>query len=79
MINSDCISCDACVPECPNGAISAGEEAYAIDPTKCTECVGHFDKSQCIQVCPVDSIVSDPNNLESKDQLQEKFLRLATT
>lgn len=79
MINSDCINCDVCVPECPNEAISPGEESYVIDSTKCTECVGHFEKSQCVQVCPVDSIVSDPNFPESKDQLQEKYLRLKMT
>ena len=26
-------------PECPNGAISQGEEIYVIDPNLCTECV----------------------------------------
>ena len=76
LINADCINCDACEPECPNDAISPGEEVYVIDPTKCTECVGHFDKSRCVHVCPVDCIVADPNHLESKDQLQEKFERL---
>jgi ferredoxin len=76
MINSDCINCDVCVPECPNEAISAGDEIYVIDPAKCTECVGHFDESQCIAVCPVDCILVDPSNTESKEQLHEKYLRL---
>ena len=66
LINSDCINCDVCEPECPNEAISAGEESYVIDSTKCTECVGHFDKSQCVQVCPADCIVPDPGNPETK-------------
>ena len=43
MITEECINCGACEPECPNQAISAGEERYVIDPDKCTECVGHFD------------------------------------
>ena len=43
-------------PECPNEAISQGEEIYVIDPSKCTECVGHYDEPQCVQVCPVDCI-----------------------
>jgi len=47
MITEECINCGACEPECPNQAISAGEERYVIDPAKCTECVGHFDSSQC--------------------------------
>jgi ferredoxin len=47
-----------------------------IDPAKCTECVGHFEKSQCVMVCPVDCIIADPSHTETKEQLQEKFERL---
>ena len=56
MITDQCINCDVCEPECPNGAISQGEEIYEIDPHKCTECVGHFPEPQCRLVCPVDCI-----------------------
>ena len=59
IITDDCINCDVCEPECPNGAISQGEEIYVIDPNLCTECVGHFDEPQCQQVCPVDCIEMD--------------------
>ncbi|MEZ5615853.1 MAG: YfhL family 4Fe-4S dicluster ferredoxin [Rhodocyclaceae bacterium] len=76
MITDECINCDVCEPECPNSAISQGEEIYEIDPNKCTECVGHFDTPQCIEVCPVDCIVPDPNHVEDKDRLQQKFLKL---
>jgi len=76
LINEDCINCAVCEPECPNNAISAGDEIFVIDSSKCTECVGHFDESQCIDVCPVDCIVVDPAHVESKEQLQEKFARL---
>ncbi|MEO1874467.1 MAG: YfhL family 4Fe-4S dicluster ferredoxin, partial [Cobetia sp.] len=50
IITDECINCDVCEPECPNGAISPGEEIYVIDPDLCTECVGHFDEPQCQQV-----------------------------
>lgn len=76
MINEECINCDVCEPECPNGALSQGEDIYVIDPNKCTECVGHFDSPQCIEVCPVDCIVPDPAHAESKEQLQAKFENL---
>jgi ferredoxin len=76
MITDECINCDVCDPECPNDAISAGEEIYVIDPNKCTECVGHFDKPQCQIVCPVDCIPLNPDVVESKAELQEKYLRL---
>ena len=52
IITEDCINCDVCEPECPNAAISQGEEIYQIDPSKCTECVGHYDTPQCVEVCP---------------------------
>jgi len=55
-ITDECINCDVCEPECPNDAIYQGEEIYEIDPSRCTECVGHFDEPQCQQVCPVDCI-----------------------
>ena len=76
MITDECINCDVCEPECPNGAIYQGEEIYEIDPNKCTECVGHFDEPQCQQVCPVDCIPLDPAREETKDQLIAKFLKL---
>ena len=76
MITDECINCDVCEPECPNGAIYQGEEIYEIDPNKCTECVGHFDEPQCQQVCPVDCIPLDPNHQETHDQLMAKFLKL---
>jgi ferredoxin len=52
MITDECINCDVCEPECPNGAISQGDEIYVIDPDLCTECVGHYETSQCVEVCP---------------------------
>ena len=73
MITDDCINCDVCEPECPNQAISMGEEHYEIDPDKCTECVGHFDEPQCVQVCPVACIPVNPERVESKDQLWSKY------
>jgi ferredoxin len=74
IITDDCINCDVCEPECPNAAISQGEEIYVIDPNLCTECVGHYDEPQCQQVCPVDCIPLDDTNVESKDELMKKYL-----
>jgi ferredoxin len=77
LITDECINCDVCEPECPNGAISQGDEIYVIDPHRCTECVGHFDEPQCRKVCPVDCIPLDPAFVETKDQLFAKYLALA--
>jgi ferredoxin len=75
-ITDQCINCDVCEPECPNGAISMGAEIYVIDPRRCTECVGHFDRPQCVEVCPVDCIPLDPQNVETRAVLLEKYHRL---
>ena len=69
MITSECINCGACEPECPNNAISQGEDIYVIDPLLCTECVGFHDHEACAAVCPVDCCVTDPNNIEVEDAL----------
>src|SRR3954451_18487935 len=72
-ITDECINCDVCEPECPNEAISQGVEIYVIDPKKCTECVGHFDAPQCVEVCPVDCIPVNPDHVESRDALKLKY------
>ena len=76
LIDDECINCDVCEPECPNGAISQGDEIYIIDPELCTECVGHYDLPQCIEVCPVDCIDKDPAMVENHDSLYQKYLKL---
>ena len=77
MITEDCINCDVCEPECPNGAIEQGDDIYEIDPNLCTECVGHYEEQQCVEVCPVDCIPLDPDHKETEDELMEKFERIS--
>ena len=77
MINEYCTACDACVPECPNEAITAGNPIYVIDALKCSECVGAHDEPQCRKVCPVDDcIVANPDFQESKEELLAKYQSL---
>mgnify|MGYP006305090527 CR=1 FL=1 len=76
FITDECINCDVCEPECPNEAIYQGEEIFEIDPDSCTECVGHYDEPQCVEVCPVDCILTDPDRPESRDVLYAKYERL---
>jgi len=73
MITDDCINCDVCEPECPNDAISMGLEIYEINPDRCTECVGHYDKPQCQIVCPISCIPFNPNVVENKTELLAKY------
>ncbi len=76
LINEECINCDVCEPECPNDAITQGVEIYVIDPDRCTECIGHYDTPQCVEVCPVECIPKDPERVEAEDQLMEKYHQL---
>jgi ferredoxin len=71
-----CINCGACEPECPNEAISAGDTIYVIDPDLCTECYGFYGESQCISVCPVESIIPDEDNEDTTDSLLAKFHKI---
>jgi len=50
-----CISCEACVPYCPMGAISMDDVAV-IDQDECVDC------GVCLhaEVCPVDCIIFEP-------------------
>lgn len=73
LITDECINCDVCEPECPNDAIYMGEEIYEIHFHLCTECVGHFDESQCVVVCPVECIIVDTSKLESPAELRLKY------
>ena len=73
FITDECINCDVCEPECPNTAIYQGEEIYEINPELCTECVGHFETAQCVEVCPVDCIPEDPERVETEAELQLKY------
>lgn len=72
-ITDECINCDVCEPECPNQAISQGREIYEINPDCCTECVGHYNTPQCIEVCPVECIDFNPQHPETQDQLLAKY------
>jgi ferredoxin len=44
-----CVECGACVPECPEAAISE-EAPFIINPEVCTNC------GACPAVCPVEAI-----------------------
>jgi len=72
MITDDCINCGACEDECPNGAISVGEETFVIDPALCTECVGFADEQMCAAACPPGACVPDPAHVESEEMLFER-------
>ena len=75
-ISDDCIACGACEPECLNQAIKEGDPIYIINPDGCTECVGFYESPQCLDVCPLDAPLPDPENIESREQLLAKWEKL---
>jgi len=58
-----CISCDACLGECPTESIvddddnPTGEDYYYVHPETCTECVGDHDTPACQAACPTDGCI----------------------
>ncbi len=75
-ITQDCINCGACEPECPNEAISEGDDIYVIDPDLCTECVGFHEMEACQAVCPVECCIPDTDRVETESALLERALKL---
>ena len=75
-ITDECISCGACEPECENQAITEAERIYIIDPDKCTECVGNSEVKKCVDICPVDCCIPDPEHNETHEELMEKWKKL---
>ena len=70
-ITEECINCGACEPECPNAAITQGDDIYVINADLCTECVGFHGQEACAAVCPVDCCVTD--GTETEEQLYVKL------
>ena len=58
IIDDTCITCDACLQQCPVNAIvddtqsPMGNKRYYVEPEKCIECVGVYDDPQCAAICP---------------------------
>ena len=76
FITDECINCGACEPECPNEAISEGDDIYIIDPKLCTECVGFHGDEACQSVCPVECCIPDPDIREDELQLLKRAIAL---
>ena len=76
LITDECINCGVCEPECPNGAITEGEDFYEIEADLCTECVGFHGEEACQEVCPVDCCIPDEDNRETEEQLLTKAVKI---
>jgi ferredoxin len=79
-----CIGCNACVPVCPNRAISECESdqgpIWVVKDNLCTQCKGSpdfYETEQCIKACPVECCIDiDPEHEETLEELKAKGLKL---
>ena len=79
VITDECINCGACEPECPNKAITQGEDIFVIDAALCTECVGFHGREACAAVCPVDCCIPDESMVETEAVLYARAKKLHPT
>lgn len=49
-ISDECLVCGVCMDECPESAISEGEDIFVIDASQCNDC------GSCAEVCPNEAI-----------------------
>jgi len=62
-------------PNDPSPSGSKGfysDDFFYIVPDKCTECKGFHEEPQCVEICPVDCCVPDPNHIEDAETLLAK-------
>jgi len=63
IITDTCISCDACLDECPTESIvdndenPTGEDIYYVDASTCNECVNDGGNPLCAEACPTEGCI----------------------
>ena len=65
-----------CDPECQNEGIYCDAEIYKITLELGAKYIGFYEKPTSIAVCPINGIIIVPENIESEQQLIDKFAEL---
>jgi len=81
ILASRCADCNLCIDLCPTAAIlpprrEGKQRSTAIDPERCTECVGHFAWPRCVSFCRVGGIVTDLASVENRTALLTRWQAL---
>lgn len=74
-ITESCISCSACLADCPTDAISVAEGEFAIDADRCVGCWGFLASQPCLTSCPVPEAI-DVGQANSSVDYPAQFKRL---
>jgi ferredoxin len=77
-ITNKCVSCEACLSQCPTGAIEQINGKFSINPNLCNDCVGFYGVPQCTAGCPtnggcVPSLASLINSFKSTNSYWDNW------
>ncbi len=78
IITDTCISCAACIDECPVEAIvdeddnPTGEDIYYVYADKCVECVGYHDVPACAEACPTEECIQWDDVVEGQPAAENR-------
>ncbi len=84
-ITDKCVDCRACLVACPYQAIKwvrggGGRWSIAVLPSACTHCWLFDVRPQCVEACPVNGIVLDPDQpVPPLHLIREEIERMLTS
>ena len=77
LITNKCTNCDMCLPECPNEAISIGEEIYVIDPILVRNVLVIMTRQLAKKFARLQTVLSQILNIKkAKSSFWERFVMI---
>lgn len=75
FISDSCISCNACLIECPTQSITDNENhpdsknIYFVIYDTCTECIGFHEQPICAEECPTNGCIIWGENVKTEGKI----------